>query len=399
MHTNIPVLFVEINELDFIFFAVHYDENQNFKIIEKILIPSEGKSGDIFENINIVQEVIKLNVTKIEKKLNHTFKEVIIILDNFNYSSINISGFKKLNGSQLLKENISYILNSLKLVITENEKHKTILHIFNSRSFLDKKRVENLPIGLFGDFYNHELTFFLIGKNYLKNLKKIFNNNNLNIKRIILKSFNEGSQLVSQKKDNDTFFKIKIRKNNSEIIFFDNASFRYSEQFNFGSDIILKDIEKICSISSAAIQNFFIENLNENKNFKNDEFLEKKYFGQDNYRKIRKKLILDIAEARINEIIDIIFKRNINIRAFKSENDKIYLTIENKIIFDYFKDKFKLFFLKDTNFEFQFINNFNQEKSVINAANLSTFGWKKEAVPIAQTKNSLITRIFKSIFD
>ena len=49
----------------------------------------------------------------------------------------NISGFKRLNGSQVLKENISYILNSLKLTITENEKQKTILHIFNSKSILD----------------------------------------------------------------------------------------------------------------------------------------------------------------------------------------------------------------------------------------------------------------------
>ena len=59
---------------------------------------------------------------------------MILIIDNFDYSCVNISGFKKLDGSQLLKENISYILNSLKLAITENEKQKTILHIFNSKS-------------------------------------------------------------------------------------------------------------------------------------------------------------------------------------------------------------------------------------------------------------------------
>ena len=99
---------------------------------------------------------------------------MILIIDNFDYSCVNISGFKKLNGSQVLKENISYILNSLKLAITENEKQKTILHIFNSKSVLDGTTIENLPIGLFGDFYNHELTFFLIRNNDLKNIKQIF---------------------------------------------------------------------------------------------------------------------------------------------------------------------------------------------------------------------------------
>ena len=59
-----------------------------------------------------------------------------------------------------LKENISYILNSLKLDISDNEKDKKILHIFNSKSVLDGNITNNLPIGLFGNFYSHELTFF-----------------------------------------------------------------------------------------------------------------------------------------------------------------------------------------------------------------------------------------------
>ena len=36
------------------------------------------------------------------------------MIDNFDCSVINLSGYKRLNGSQLVKENITYILNSLK---------------------------------------------------------------------------------------------------------------------------------------------------------------------------------------------------------------------------------------------------------------------------------------------
>ena len=41
--------------------------------------------------------------------------------------------------SQLAKENITYILNSLKSKINEIENEKIILHIFNSKYLLDKK--------------------------------------------------------------------------------------------------------------------------------------------------------------------------------------------------------------------------------------------------------------------
>ena len=187
MQTDIPTLFVEINDLNYNFVVGKYDENQNLKIIEKIITPNEGIQKNKFINIELAQKSIKKNIRVIEDKINYVFKEAIVIIDTFENSCINISGFKKLNGSQILKENISYILNSLKLAISENEKKKTILHIFNSKSVLDGICIENLPIGLFGDFYSHELTFFLIDNNDVKNLKKIFNKNNLSIKKNINK--------------------------------------------------------------------------------------------------------------------------------------------------------------------------------------------------------------------
>ena len=106
-----------------------------------------------------------------EKKFNFTFKEIVIVLDYFNPSFLCLSGYKKLNGSQILKENINYILTSLKSHVEKIETNKTVLHIFNSKYILDNKKIDNLPIGLFGDFYNHELSFALININ---NFKKYF---------------------------------------------------------------------------------------------------------------------------------------------------------------------------------------------------------------------------------
>ena len=347
MQIDHSTLFIEINDKNYIFVAGIQDENQNLKVIEKIITPSVGIDKNKFISIDQASEEIKKNVSIIEKKLNYTFKDVTVVIDNFDYSCINISGFKKLNGSQVLKENISYILNSLKLAVTENEKQKTILHIFNSKSVLDGTQVENLPIGLYGNFYNHELTFFLIRNNDLKNIKQVFNKSSLNIKKILIKDFIEGANLINYDSKVDTFFKIRISEKKSQISFFEKSSFRYIEHFNFGSNIILKDIAKICSLNEVLIKNFFSDELFANKNFKEEEILDKKYFGGFNYRKIRKNLIKDIALARIQEIADIILNKNINTKSFKKDNIKAYVIIEDKIISDHFGENFKYFFFSE----------------------------------------------------
>ena len=120
-----------------------------------------------------------------------------LILDSFNSSIINLSGYKKLNGSQLTKGGITYILNSLKSEIHEKERQKSTIHIFNSNYHLDKKKINNLPIGLFGNFYSQELSFYLIDNNDFKNLytclhyveERLDTGNIVFKKKIILKLF------------------------------------------------------------------------------------------------------------------------------------------------------------------------------------------------------------------
>jgi cell division ATPase FtsA len=145
-------LFLEINTFNYIFFVGKSDENNDLEIIFKLELPLIGIENNKISDSEKILNLIKENLYLIEQKFNHTFKEIIIILENLNPTFVNLSGFKKLNGSQILRENITYILSTLKSRIEEIESNKKILHIFNSKFSLDNNNIENLPIGLFGDF-------------------------------------------------------------------------------------------------------------------------------------------------------------------------------------------------------------------------------------------------------
>ena len=140
MKNNFPKLLIEINNFELIFVVIEKNENDHFSLLHLQKIPHQGLSEKRIDNFDLFLKLIQENIYLIERKIDYIFKEVILIIDNFNCSLISLSGFKKLNGSQLGKENVTYILNDLKSKLLEIEKEKTILHIFNSNFLLDKKK-------------------------------------------------------------------------------------------------------------------------------------------------------------------------------------------------------------------------------------------------------------------
>ena len=123
MKLHSPKLFLEINDSEYIFSVGDKDQENNFKVIYRYNASLEGiakncKDTDFEKTLN----TIKKNIITIEQKFNLTFKEIILILDNSDCTFLNMTGFKKLNGSQIIRENITYILNTLKSCVDNAEK-------------------------------------------------------------------------------------------------------------------------------------------------------------------------------------------------------------------------------------------------------------------------------------
>ncbi len=397
MEINKPYLIVEINDSKFNFLVIKYDENFDFKVLHSSSINSDGVSNGKVKNIKIASNLIKSNLDNIEKIVGFTFKNATVVNNQNNYNCINVSGFKNLAGSQITKDDISFILNDLRKIISDSQPNNSLIHLFNSNFILDKNIVKSLPIGLHGEFYNQHLTFFLLPTNDLKNLKLIFHNCHISIERIIFKYFADGINFISNNKVSDFFIKINIDKKRSNISIFKNLSFIFSEDFLFGSDIIMKDVKKACSLDEDTVQNIF-DRLSFSKLENNNSFLEKDYFTKDNYKKISLKFLDQIVSARIEELLNIILKKNINLK-YLSKHIDIYFSFEDKNILKNlqynfsknFTDKQKIIFNPQTQDE--------QFRSCLGSAELIGKGWEREALPIIQTKKSVISRIFSTFFD
>jgi len=393
MQQNSPQLFIEISNLEIVFIIGKNNKKYEFELIYSNNIKvNDTREKEIFD-FESIYNLVKENIYLIEQKLNFTFKEVTLIIDMPNNFLINFTGFKKLNGSQLTKQNVTFIINSLKGKIDEFENNKKIIHIFNSEYLLDKKKVENLPIGLFGDFYSHELTFFLIDKNYFKNLENIFSRCNLRVKKLISKSFLNGIDLINSNYSLNTFFRIEINCKTSNLIFFDNQTLKFIQDFKFGTDLIFGDISKITKLNLNIIEKILKHPKFLKDNIK-EPLLDKEFFENNNFRKIHKKLIFDIAEARIQEFAEIFLYKNINLKSFLKKKSSIFLRINDFQNIKCFEESFLTYFSKKDGFEVNLIDKLPLEEACDNINSFVQYGWKSEAVPFVPEKKSLIARFF-----
>ena len=398
MKDNSFTLFLEINNSHYIYSVGTSDENNNFKIVFNLETPIIGIVKKRITNFEIVFDSIKKNIFLLEQKFNYTFKEVTLILENFEPTFINLTGFKRLNGSQILKENITYILNDLRSYLDKVELKKTTIHIFNSKFYLDKKVIENLPIGLFGDTYAHELSFTLINENDFKNLNNIFEKCNLKLKKILIKSFIEGAYLSKKYPNMNSFFQIKLYENHSKIFYFENNSFKFEQSFDFGNDIIIRDISKVVSLKKDTIKNILKKN-SFTSDLKKDDLIEKEFFEDETFRKIRKRLIFEIAEARIKEISNRMLSGNVNFVNNSKKKLVTYLTIVDYSQFHGLKNIFINNFSMNNGSNTQILENIPYEEFIKRANDIVHFGWNKEAIPFTQTKKTIIARFFDLIFN
>ena len=196
----------------------------------------------------------------------------------------------------------------------------------------------------------------------------------------------------------ETFYYLNLREKNSKFFFVNNNATVFEQKFNFGTEIISKDISKITSLNINIIEQI-INNNEKIHEISETELIEERFFEERKFRKIKKKLIRDIASARIKELSELIYSKNINFKYFNQKNKKIFIEVNNNLHLKCFQKIYKDFFNFDNKFEVIFLENLNLKDELYATNRIVQFGWKKEAIPISKSKKSIIARFFNFLFN
>tara|TARA_B100001123_G_scaffold450671_1_gene622868 strand:+ start:2695 stop:3891 length:1197 start_codon:yes stop_codon:yes gene_type:complete len=390
-------LFAEINDQEIRYAVFQLAEDSNYKLIAKKNSKNNGIKHGVVTDLNIAIETVARDLKEIEKNLDKVFDSINLIINQREMSSTNVTSFKKLNGAKVEKRDLDYILNEGKISISKNEEKNSILHILNSNFYLDKKRRDKIPLNIFGDHLGLQMTFLSLPKNNIKNIKNLFENNDLKVDRLLCRPLTTGINLVNENDSLKNFFLLNIDDELSTISIYENSSLVFFRTFSFGTNVIRRDLSQLCSIKDQEVISILNE-INFNKKIEDKKkYIDQKFFKESQFTKLSLSHFRDIIDSRIQEMMNYLFNKNSNLNYFKNKLSHIYLVFENKV----FQENLGEIFTGNLNF--------NSDKialrlialddlPLLGAAELTFRGWHAEAVPYVQEKKSLFTGVFSRFF-
>ena len=406
MSPNDPIGIIELGNINIKCLIFKINNNNNSEILSTSIIPSEGIHNDIVVNLSKASNTIRSCISAAEKRAKISLKKINVIFEQPDFLCTKFSKHKKIDGSKIHKDDIEFLVKEAKKQLIHNDKNQSIIHIFNHNYIVDDKTFIEEPINVYADSLTHEMTFVTAPKNNLKNINQAFIDCDIEIERLISRTFTLGVKLLNDKELQFGSILIDLGFEKISLGLFKNLALVHSITFPFGINHITKDISKVCSLNlveSENIRNNIDFSFQDNQIlFDEKNFLKNTYLINSSFRKISKNLILSVVKARLDEIINTL-KKQLIIPEFSSASGASFLlTGGGSNLFNIEKYFINLL---GSNIKSIGKNNIKKDESLeknfascLGALKIIKDGWETEAIPEFNSKNIEKIGFFAKIF-
>jgi cell division protein FtsA len=281
---------------------------------------------------------LELNIQKIiasfERDTDEYIGNINLMIDSPKMLSVGISISKKLDGSQLKKENIQFLVQEAKQQILKYYVDHDIAHIIINNYKIDNVDYFYLPDVTKCHFISLDILFICLPNDLVLYYKNIFSKENIFINKIICSSYAKSINYKNNLNLTGYVSFIDVGFNKTSIISYYNDTILSLEVLPMGGNHITKDISKILEIDLEESEKIKL-NFNQNKKVSDNE-------------SYSPEILQKIIFARTEEILELSSKA-IDSNLFISGKFKMVLMGEgSKILDNQYTDKIS--FSKDIDF-------------------------------------------------
>ena len=295
-------------------------------------IEKKTHSNVNIEDINLhdFEKKIKELIQTTEKQINYHIKDLNVMLDLSNFSSIDVSLKKNYEGKNISLEDIQILLQESRQMFQENNKNNKIIHMIVKKFIFDENVFLEIPENnLKCNNLTLEIKFICYPNNILDKIQNIFNYNDVVINNFscstYVKSLNYNK--LFQNHEKKIFLDIGFKK--TCLAVYEKDVLIHLNSIPIGGNHITSDISQILKLSREDSE-ILKKSLNktetifsDNDEIEKDEIVTKlELINKDISEDLLKKVIY----ARIEEIINLSFKK-INFDQSIKDNNYILVFI------------------------------------------------------------------------
>lgn len=204
---------------------------------------------------------------------------------------------------------------------------KTIIDIVTDKFILDDEKVVTDPVGNLSSNFTLNAQIILADKEYVREIMSIFRKAGIEIDGFVPISLAERNVMLDSNELNDNVMLLDIGAGNTDIGVFEGNGFIYTNTIPLGGDSITSDIALVLNIEEEEADKLkkqyglamksFIDNDN--------DIILNTYKGENNTKTIKSSELIEIIEARIEEIFSLVNRDVIN-QGIKQRINNVILT-------------------------------------------------------------------------
>ncbi len=332
------------------------------------------ETSTLFTHDTINYELQKV-ISSIEENTKEYLNDVNLMIDDKSILSVGISISKKLDGSQIKKGDIQFLIQDAKQQVLKTYTNQSILHIIVQNYKIDNTEYIFLPRDINCNWISLDILFICIPKKIIEYYRKIFLELDISVNQFFCSSYAKSINYKNNFASDESMLFIDLGFNKTSIICYNNNQIIFLDILPIGSNHITKDISKILKTSWQDAENT------------------KLHFDSSsiflNQKKIPPNLLQSIIASRIEEILKLC-DQSIKLNLKEFDDFKMILIGEGSKILNK-KCIENIFFPSDIDFLEESIENICES-----GLKLSTGLNKQEVVmiPKKQIKQGFFEKLF-----
>lgn len=220
-------------------------------------------------------------------------------------------------------------LNSAMLQLRDIDlpEDKVVVDIIKNQFSLDNGRIVEDPVGALSSTVTVTGQVILADKGYVKQLTNVFRKANIEIDGIIPNILAQKSLILDKNEINDNIMILDIGAGNTDIGVFNGQNFIYTNTIPLGGDNITSDIAQVFYISEEEADRLKKQYALALKSFidYDTDIMLTTYKGDERTKTIKSSELIEVIEARIEEIFALVNKQITNL-GIKSGINNVILT-------------------------------------------------------------------------